>query len=93
MSFFRWFNHYDRPNHSLSAILEYDEASKFIKSTAGIRVVEIRKLPDEVITYFGTFEGKVLKYSFSVPSEAFSTKSSLMLFVEDNWGNLLKKLL
>ncbi|CAH1131399.1 unnamed protein product [Ceutorhynchus assimilis] len=88
LAYHKWFNNYC---HSNSITLSYDFSSKFIQSTAGIRVVEIRKQPDEMIMFNWTFEGKVLKFSFRIPDEALKSKISRTIFVEDNLGNILKK--
>lgn len=85
--YFRWLNSYPNTTYTLT----YDTSSKFIRSTAGIRVVEIRKQPDEMILYNWTFEGKILKFSFRIPDETFTEKVSITLFVEDNFGNVLKR--
>ncbi|XP_050304600.1 uncharacterized protein LOC126742104 [Anthonomus grandis grandis] len=88
LAYHKWFNNF---SSSANFTLTFDASNNFIRSTAGIRVVEVRKQPDELILNEWTFEGKVLKYSFRVPDEAFSEKLPIMLFVEDNFGNILKQ--
>ncbi|XP_066246517.1 uncharacterized protein [Euwallacea similis] len=89
LAYHKWFNNYNEASVTLS----YDDSNKFIKSTAGIRVVEIRKQPEEMICNYWTFEGRVLKFSFRIPNEVLEEDGSEILFVEDNFGNTLKRLL
>ncbi|XP_060529866.1 uncharacterized protein LOC132704105 isoform X2 [Cylas formicarius] len=70
--------------------LFYDPSNRFIKSTAGIRVVELRRQYDEMVRFSWTFEGKVLKYSFQIPEQALD-ETLAILFVEDKYSNIFKK--
>ncbi|XP_030746639.1 putative zinc metalloproteinase YIL108W [Sitophilus oryzae] len=88
LCYHKWFN--SSSSVTTSYTLTYDRSNKFIRSTAGIRVVEIRTEEDEMITYDWTFEGKVLKFSFQIPIEVFQDKRNYLLVVEDNLGNILK---
>lgn len=85
LSYHKWLNNYDNINVSLT----YDRNLQLIKSTSGIRVIEIRSTSDELVLYNWLFTYKVLKYSFAIPNNKFQQGS--MLVVIDNVGNILKE--
>nr|CAH7758288.1 unnamed protein product [Callosobruchus chinensis] len=89
LSFHRWFNNY--PNQS--SHLSFDTSNKVVKSTAGVRVVEIRQVDDELILYSWVFVSKVLKFSFQIPEDVLNELSNqnLIILVEDSVGNILKE--
>lgn len=63
-----------------------------VKSTFGIRVVEIRRTIDEFVLHSWIFTGKVLKYSFRIPLENIKTETeNLVLVAIDNSGDILKQ--
>lgn len=72
-------------------VLSFDESTKVLRSTEGIRVVEVRRQEDEFVLTSWVFNEKVLKYSFLVCFDfSFSDNSKLMVVAEDNLGNILK---
>ncbi|KAF7287347.1 uncharacterized protein LOC143191030 [Rhynchophorus ferrugineus] len=89
LCYHKWFNFGSSTRYTLI----YDKNSKFIRSTEGIRVVELRSEKDELILYDWTFESKVLKFWFQIPAEVFKDKRIFILVVEDNWGNILKQII
>lgn len=88
--FFRWFLEVLPNQHSA---LSFDNAFKIIKSTAGIRVVEIRSVDTEMVLEDWVFTGRVLKFSFQLPEDTINARKNetLIIVVEDSVGNLLKE--
>lgn len=74
-------------------ILHYDSDTDLIKSTAGIRVVEIRRETDETVMESWIFTSKILKFSFRIPKESFKKlkEQTALVVIEDNIGNIMKK--
>lgn len=66
---------------------------KVIKSTAGIRVIEIRSLDTEMVLDTWVFTGRVLKFSFQIPEDTINLRKNqtLLMVVEDSVGKLLKE--
>lgn len=81
----RWLNNFEK---SLKNPIKFDVLTRLASSTKGLRVIEIRREQDEMVLQNWIFEGKVLKYSFQIPG--FENISSVILFIEDNAGNILK---
>lgn len=84
---FRFFNDYIHQNSSY--ILKFNKITNFVKSTLGIRVIEIRKGVNEMVDGSWVFPGKILKYSFYVPEDCISNGDTIV--IEDNAGNILKE--
>ncbi|KAG5899909.1 hypothetical protein JTB14_002461 [Gonioctena quinquepunctata] len=83
-------------NHALakqSSLLSFDSSNKLIKSTSGIRVVEIRMPETELVIFSWVFDGRVLKFSFQIPQEVITELcgSTSIVFVEDTNGCILKE--
>lgn len=89
MYFFRWFNVVQPKVTQLT----FDVNQRLIKSTSGIRVIEIRTIEEELVLYDWVFLGKVLKFSFQIPEDVTKEidNNKFKLVVEDNVGNILKK--
>lgn len=51
-------------------------------------MIEIRRENDEMVLQNWVFEGKILKYSFQIPE--LQNAFPMILFIEDNVGNILK---
>lgn len=88
--FFRWFLEV-LPNQQSS--LSFDNTFKIIKSTAGIRVIEIRSPDSEMVLEDWVFTRRVLKFSFQIPEDTINARKNetLIVVVEDSVGNLLKE--
>ncbi|KAF5307947.1 hypothetical protein FQR65_LT06514 [Abscondita terminalis] len=88
LAYHKWFNSYEKKSKISSN--SYDSYNRIIKSTAGIRVVEIRRLADGMVLKFWDFMGKVLKFSFQIPAGAMEeNETNTVVFVEDDIGNTL----
>ncbi|KAK9879855.1 hypothetical protein WA026_008359 [Henosepilachna vigintioctopunctata] len=85
----KWFNNYPEKSHH---VLKFDGSSKAFTSTAGLRVVEIRRLCDELVFVDWVFDGKILKYSFQIPLEIEKLDNfpNFLIVAEDNVGNIIK---
>ncbi|XP_044754159.1 putative zinc metalloproteinase YIL108W [Coccinella septempunctata] len=84
----RWFNNFSEDS---TYVLKYDDNSKVFLSTAGLRVIELRRNSDEMVLKDWVFNGKILKYSFPVPLDPNADDSlDSIVFAEDNVGNILK---
>lgn len=88
--YFRWFN---QTISKQSSLLSLDPSNKLIRSTAGIRVVEIRSLNRELVLHSWMFDGRILKFSFQIPEDLLITmgNGSYLIFVEDTIGCILKE--
>lgn len=73
-------------------MLKYDHNTKVFLSTAGLRVVELRRNNDEMVLRDWVFSGKILKYSFPIPVDVKEEEdiSDSIILAEDNVGNILK---
>lgn len=71
-------------------MLTYDSDNKVIKSTLGLRVIEIRRKEDELVLQSWVFKNKVLKYSFQISNDT-KDLGNCVLVIEDNDGNILKQ--
>lgn len=89
LSYHRWFNNYKDNNLTSKDCLIYDNRLKLIKSRNGIRVIEIRSIKNELVLFNWLFTGKVLKYSFLIPTENEFPLDSLVIII-DNMGIILK---
>ena len=78
---FRYFNNFNKKGKII-----FDESTRILKSTAGLRVVELRAGDDEMVKDSFVFTGKVLRYHFRIPEEC----SYDVLVVEDNSGLIFK---
>ncbi|KAI4461067.1 zinc metalloproteinase-related [Holotrichia oblita] len=87
LSYHKFFNDYVHQNNSY--ILKFDKITNFVKSTLGIRVIEIRKGVNEMVDESWVFPGKILKYSFHVPEDCISNGDTII--IEDNAGNIFKE--
>lgn len=89
LSYHKWINGYV----GKKAVLQYDSITRAIKSTAGIRVIEVRSESDEIVLYDWTFTSKVLKFSFVIPDECWDKleDQQVLIVIEDNCGNILKE--
>ncbi|CAH1961275.1 unnamed protein product [Acanthoscelides obtectus] len=89
LSFHRWLNNYPTQTSHLS----FDSSNKVVKSTAGVRVVEIRQTEDELILQSWVFISKVLKFSFQIPQNVLSelNNQNLIILVEDSIGTIIKE--
>lgn len=87
---FRWFND-STATHNTS--LSFDNFFKVIRSTTGIRVVEIRSPDTELVLEDWVFTGRVLKFSFQIPEDIvnFRKDQTVIIVVEDTAGSLLKE--
>jgi hypothetical protein len=87
----RWFNNTKPGNKK---IIKFEPASRVVKSTDGLRVIELRNEDNGMVLLSWTFEGKILKYSFQLPEDDLGELRyhSVMMFVEDNAGNIFKHL-
>lgn len=74
------------------SVLSYDSATGVVKSTAGIKVVEVRSESDEMVEESWVFVSKVLKFSFRIPEEALKRlqEQNFMVVIEDAKGNIVK---
>lgn len=70
--------------------LKFDLNTRSVKSTAGIRVIEIRRESDEIVLHSWIFISKVLKFSFQIPQEVFN-EEGVVVVIEDAAGNIIKK--
>lgn len=87
---FRWLNSdCSSVSNKKTFVLSFDKSTKALRSTEGIRVVEVRRQDDEFVLSSWVFDEKVLKYSFLVNFD-FSDGAKLMVVAEDNRGNILK---
>lgn len=88
-SFCRWFNNF---SEDVTYVLKYDHNTKVFLSTAGLRVVELRRNNDEMVLKDWVFSGKILKYSFPIPVDVKEEEdiSDSIILAEDNVGNILK---
>lgn len=86
LSYHKWFNSFE---NSLNSSITFDANLQLIKATSGIRVVEIRSDPDQLVRFSWLFTGKILKYHFQVPRTKF--KTDCVLIVMDNVGNILRR--
>lgn len=88
LRYHKWIN---IPQQSKS-ILKYDSSTGVVKSTAGIRVVEIRSENNGMVLESWIFTSKVLKFSFRIPEEAFNKyEEKIAVIVEDSKGNIVKE--
>lgn len=73
--------------------IRFDPANNYVKSTCGLRVIEIRNVEDEMVLLDWVFVNKVQKFGFIIPEEALSTipLQRVLLVVEDDKGELLKE--
>jgi hypothetical protein len=87
----KWFNNTKPGNKK---IIKFEPASRVVKSTDGLRVIELRNEDNGMVLLSWTFEGKILKYSFQLPEDDLGELRyhSVMMFVEDNAGNIFKHL-
>lgn len=87
--FYRWFN---QTLTKQSSVLSFDPSNKLVKSTAGIRVVELRSPNTEMVLQSWVFTGRVLKFSFQIPQDIIEKKlgETNMLVVEDTTGCIVK---
>ncbi|XP_017775372.1 PREDICTED: putative zinc metalloproteinase YIL108W [Nicrophorus vespilloides] len=85
LAYHKWFNDY--PDER-KYVLSYDASMKLVKSTLGIRVIEVRSGEGGHVMANWCFTGKILRYNFQLDPLDFGSSSSL--FVEDNYGNILK---
>lgn len=90
LCYHRWFN---QTISKQSSLLSLDPSNKLIRSTAGIRVVEIRSLNRELVLHSWMFDGRILKFSFQIPEDLLITmgNGSYLIFVEDTIGCILKE--
>ncbi|KAF5285645.1 hypothetical protein FQA39_LY16551 [Lamprigera yunnana] len=82
----KWFNPYSK--QARKCTFKYDSANKVVRSTAGIRVIEIRREIDSMVLKSWTFVDKVLKFSFSVFEDVKNLENSIILYVVDDGGNI-----
>lgn len=72
--------------------LVFNVKSKFITSTAGLRVVEIRTEACETVLWEHTFPGRILKYSLGLATFLRTMNGVNMVVVAiDNVGNVIKQ--
>ncbi|KAJ8944540.1 hypothetical protein NQ318_009703 [Aromia moschata] len=90
LCYHRWFN---QTTPRQCSVLSFDNTNNLIKSTSGIRVVEIRSQDVELVVQSWTFEGRVLKFSFQIPQDVFISlcNGNYIIFVEDTIGCILKE--
>ncbi|XP_072388305.1 uncharacterized protein [Diabrotica undecimpunctata] len=90
LCYHRWFN---QTVSKQSSLLTFDPFNKLIKSTAGVRVVEIRSVEKELVLHSWVFDGRILKFSFQIPQDILkgTNNSSCIVFVEDTIGCILKE--
>ncbi|XP_057667517.1 uncharacterized protein LOC130900725 [Diorhabda carinulata] len=90
LCYHRWFN---TSITKQSSLLSFDPINKLIKSTAGIRVVEVRSLSKELVLRSWVFDGRILKFSFQVPQDitSLTDNQNYLIFVEDTIGCILKE--
>lgn len=76
-----------------NSILQFNTDTGSIKSTAGIRVIEIRRAIDQMVLISWIFVSKVLKFSFYISKECFTKfkGQNIVLFIEDNIGKIVKE--
>nr|XP_023022918.1 putative zinc metalloproteinase YIL108W [Leptinotarsa decemlineata] len=76
-----------------SSLLSFDSSNKLIKSTSGIRVIEIRIPNTEFVIFSWVFDGRILKFSFQIPQEVIIElcDKTNIIFVEDTIGSILKE--
>lgn len=86
----RWFNSYDA---NIKEKLYFDLERKLLKSTAGIRVIEVRDVINEMVLLSWTFTGRIRKFSFAISSEVLNRlkHEKVLVVAEDNVGNILKE--
>ncbi|KAJ8917690.1 hypothetical protein NQ315_005137 [Exocentrus adspersus] len=91
LCYHRWFN--QTTSSRQCSLLSFDCFNKLIKSTSGVRVVEIRSKNVELVLYNWTFEGRILKFSFQIPQDVIISlnEDSYIMFVEDTVGCILKE--
>lgn len=75
------------------SILSYDSMANVMRSTVGIKVVEIRRDNDEMVLESWVFTSKVLKFQFRIPEEILKqlVGEKTIIVVEDTHGNILRK--
>lgn len=90
LRYHKWINGITEPK---KMILKYDLRTNIVKSTAGIKVVEIRRESDEMVLESWIFASKVLKFSFRIPEETFKEfhDQKLIVVVGDAIGNIVKE--
>lgn len=73
--------------------LAYNHERRFLTSTAGIKVVEIRDVSKEMVLWSWVFPGRILKFSFGIPSDILENcdMKQFVLVVEDSVGNIIKE--
>ncbi|CAG9863599.1 unnamed protein product [Phyllotreta striolata] len=86
LCYHKWFNQTPKQ----SSLLSFDPSNKLIKSTSGIRVVEVRSIDRELVLNSWVFDGRILKFSFQLPRIEVADENCL-IFVEDTVGCILKE--
>lgn len=73
-------------------VLSFDSTTRVVKSTAGIKVIEIRSESDQLVQDSWVFVSKVLKFSFRIPEEVLERLQGekCVVVVEDAKGNIVK---
>ncbi|CAH1118927.1 unnamed protein product [Phaedon cochleariae] len=75
-----------------SSVLSFDSSNKLIKSTAGVRVVEIRRIGSEMVLHNWVFDGRIMKFSFQLSEDVIKKCNGVfIIFVEDTMGFILKE--
>lgn len=71
----------------------FDFEKRLLKSTAGIRVVEIRDVAEQKVLQNWVFTGRILKFSFVIPWEVLNKLEckTVLIVAEDSIGNILKQ--
>lgn len=89
LRYHKWINVHLQQN----SILQFNSDTGCVKSTAGIRVIEIRRARDQMVLISWIFTSKILKFLFSISKECFSKfkGQNVVVLIEDNIGKIIKE--